>query len=335
MSTRPRTRLSEPGVRNAIEAAVWAPSIHNSQPWWFGTRETAAGPAISLHADVDRRLEIVDPDGREMLISCGAALGTLRIALRHYGCEPEVQVLPDADKPHLLADIGFGEPAEESPENRRLYDEIRRRRSHRGVFRDLPVAAYVQAQLTAEAAREGAQLRVVIAHPRIALAALTEAAEQVHRINPLAVREMARWAPRPDSMRPEGVHHTAYPSQPGHSEPHFPTRDFGRGQGWGVPAAAPATGITGLVAVLVTRGDTRGDWLAAGQALQRTLLRASAEGLSAAFHTQALEVPEFREFIRTHLCAGGYPQVIMRLGTPPAESASVRRPIHHVVKEES
>jgi len=245
-----------------------------------------------------------------------------------------VELLPDPDKPHLLADIGFGEAVPESVENRRLYDEIRRRRSHRGVFRDLPIGTHLQAQLTAEAAREGAQLRVAIAHPRIALAALTEAAEQVQRMDPHAARELARWAPRPDSLRPEGVHHTAYPSQPGHSEPHYPTRDFSRSQGWGIPGTTSPAGITGLVTVLTTHQDTRNDWLAAGQALQRTLLRASAEGLSAAFHTQALEVPELREFIRTHLCAGEYPQVIMRLGAPPVESESVRRPVHQMMKEE-
>src|SRR5690348_9880371 len=157
MSTRTRTKLTEAAMRSAVEAAVWAPSVHNTQPWWFGTRDTAAGPVISLHADVERRLEVTDPDGREMLISCGAALANLRIALRHHGCEPDVTLLHDPDKPWLLADIGFGGQIVESVENRRLYEEIRNRRSHRGVFRAHPVRAHLQGVLAAEAALEGAQ----------------------------------------------------------------------------------------------------------------------------------------------------------------------------------
>jgi nitroreductase len=33
-----------------VAAAVWAPSVHNTQPWWFRAR----GQQISLHADASR-----------------------------------------------------------------------------------------------------------------------------------------------------------------------------------------------------------------------------------------------------------------------------------------
>ena len=35
-----------------VAAAVWAPSVHNTQPWWF----SAARQEISLHADAGRQL---------------------------------------------------------------------------------------------------------------------------------------------------------------------------------------------------------------------------------------------------------------------------------------
>ena len=49
---------------------MWAPSVHNTQPWWF----SADGQEISLHADAGRQLLAADPRGREMMISYGAAV---------------------------------------------------------------------------------------------------------------------------------------------------------------------------------------------------------------------------------------------------------------------
>ena len=78
-----------------VAAAVWAPPVHNTQPWRF----SAARQEISLCADAGRRLTVADPDGREMMISCGAALFTARLALRSLGCIPETSVLPDPGLP--------------------------------------------------------------------------------------------------------------------------------------------------------------------------------------------------------------------------------------------
>ena len=57
------------------------------------------GSEISLHADAGRQLTVADPDGREMMISCGAALFTARLALRSLGYIPETRVLPDPGEP--------------------------------------------------------------------------------------------------------------------------------------------------------------------------------------------------------------------------------------------
>ena len=86
-------------IRTAVQAATWAPSVHNTQPWSFAVD----GDEIALRADSDRKLRIGDPSGREMLISCGAALMNVRLALRALGYEPQVRVLPDPDRPALSA----------------------------------------------------------------------------------------------------------------------------------------------------------------------------------------------------------------------------------------
>ncbi|MFG2248053.1 Acg family FMN-binding oxidoreductase [Spirillospora sp. NPDC048823] len=320
-------------VRRAVEDAIWAPSVHNTQPWRFGVR----GARITLRADPDRRLGVADPMGREMLISCGAALYTLRLSLRMLGYDPVVHLLPDPDRPHLLADVDLrpGEPADAAVELE--HAQIRRRHSHRGGFLPDPVPAGVQSLLRHAAEREGARLvQAVDANVKGALAALTDAAEHIQRRSPAYATEIARWAPAPGTSRRDGVQEGAYPQRTPQTAPYFPARDFARGQGWGTePDPDDGTARSGLVVLLVSGGDTPAHWLKSGQALQRVLLRAAEHGLSAAYHTQALQIPDLRAFIRTQFCADADPQLLLRLGAVEGEGrSSVRRPVEEVLTGE-
>jgi hypothetical protein len=320
-------------VREAIEDAVWAPSVHNTQPWRFGVR----GARISLSADIDRRLDVADPDGREMLISCGAALYTLSSSLRALGYTPSVQLLPDPDRPNLLADV-YLEPGER-PDDQALREraQIRRRRTHRGGFRPDPLPQGVLSAVRQDAEREGARLvEAVDVHVKGALAALTEAAEHVQECTPAHKTEIARWAPSPRTSRSDGVQEGAYPQRPPQTKPHFPARDFARGHGWGAQTAQDGGTVpAGATLLLVSDGDEPADWLCTGRALQRALLRATEGDLSAVFHTQALEIPELRAFIRDRFCNGAYPQMLLRLGVAAGEDlGSVRRPVEEVMIEE-
>ena len=128
----------------------------------------------------------------------------------------------------------------------------------------------------------------------------------------------------------------AYPRRTRRTDPHFAARAFDRGHGWGRTDDEDdeePEGI-GVVAVLTTPADDRAAWLSAGQALQRVLLHATGHGVSSAFHTQALEVPELRSFVRVRLCAGAYPQMIMRLGFADGEGTGARRPAADVTRPE-
>lgn len=91
-------------ARYVVAVAVWAPSVHNTQPWRF----TVGGQQISLHADTSRQLTVADPEGREMMISCGAALFTTRLALRSLSYMPQSWVLPDPVQPLLVARVSRG-----------------------------------------------------------------------------------------------------------------------------------------------------------------------------------------------------------------------------------
>lgn len=315
-------------VHAAVEAALWAPSPHNTQPWSFAV----SGDEISVRADSDRQLRTADPEGRQMLISCGAALFNVRLALRVLGYRPRVIVLPDPDRPALLATVRLAPGSGADEHSRLLHGEIEHRRTHRAGFTALPVPERLLEELTDQAATEGARLTPVRSEAAVrVLSALTGAAQDVQSQDRAFGLEVLRWARPPGSPRRDGVPADGYPRTARLTDPPFAQRDYTGGRPWG--ADGSPDGSTGVVAVLTTRGDLRDDWIIAGQALQRVLLHASAHDVSAAFHTQALEMHHLREFLRLEMCSGEYPQMIMRLGYTSDDRPGTRRPLPEVLDE--
>ena len=319
-------------TRYVVTAAVWAPSVHNTQPWRF----TTDGQQISLHADTARQLRVADPDGREMMISCGAALFTARLALRSLDYVPETAVLPDPGEPLLVARVSWPRRATRTGFEQRLFGQVRQRRTHRGGFDTVPLPHGLLTALREGAARYGAMLRIVADDGRrAALAAAVQKAEQAQRLDSERVAELARWAPAPGSTRADGVPPDSYPARAEHTDPDFPGRDFAHGRGWGLPplSTAPPFRSAGVAALLTTAQDRPADWINAGQALQRILLTASTCGIAAALHTQPFELGWLRDTIRTRLSDGAHPQMALRFGAVVQTAASVRRPPEDVISE--
>src|SRR5687767_5158027 len=77
-------------IQFLIKYAILAPSGHNTQPWLF---KITKNNMIELYADRSRALPVVDPDDRELTISCGAALYYLRLAANHFGMTVDVELL--------------------------------------------------------------------------------------------------------------------------------------------------------------------------------------------------------------------------------------------------
>src|SRR5689334_7995420 len=162
----------------AVERALRAPSVHNTQPW----RWRVDDDAVQLHADWTRHLVATDPDRRDLVLSCGAALHHLLVALAGRGIEAEVDRLPDpADEGHLATVTlrpGTGLPADGW-----LLPAIDRRRTDRRRMSPDAVPSDLVRILGRHVQRAGAVL-IPAAGPvlrRRLVAALADAAERQDR----------------------------------------------------------------------------------------------------------------------------------------------------------
>src|SRR5215470_7099860 len=139
----PPEGLRQDEVATLLAAATAAPSVHNSQPWRFAV----AGDEVRLRLDRSRTLPVADPAGREAVISCGAALECLALAMGHLGYAAEVTLQPDPGEPDHLAAVRRGPAQQADRQAEAWYAAVRRRRMHRRPFAHFPVAGSLVAEL--------------------------------------------------------------------------------------------------------------------------------------------------------------------------------------------
>ena len=192
----------------AAARATLAPSIHNTQPWRF-----VIDHQLELYSDPSRAVPVIDPEGRQRTISCGAALYGARIALSGAAAATELEILPDATRePELMARLtvtGLTEPAD--LEARRLDAAARSRRSNRRRFGDEHVPPDVVDRLQHAAQAEGALLQPVTdPDDRLRLAPLLQHADAEQSADPAYRTELRAWT-SDDPSRLDGVPAEAVP----------------------------------------------------------------------------------------------------------------------------
>ena len=307
-------------VEFLIGTAARAPSLQNTQPWRFRVLSNS----IELYADLSRKLR-VDRQCREMPISCGGALFGLRLALRSLGLDPVVELFPEPVREWLLARVQLhaGDPM--TAAEQALLQALLHRHTHRGPFEPEPLPDGLIGNLEAEAAEEGATLALVDRVRAVErLADIVASATLASGRDEAAGAEMREWTRASGSGARDGVPATAFATE---SDPHrgrLRQRDFDLGRGLGLlSVGGPPPAAT---AVLLTPGDTRGDWMCAGQALHRVLTRAAASWVFGSLYTEPLEEAQTRWLVADRLVLAGAPQMILQLGLARSARAAARRP---------
>jgi nitroreductase len=305
-----------PRLRECLLAATAAPSVHNTQPWLFRPR----GDVVDVFADRRRQLATLDPEGRELLVSVGAAVFNLRVAVRAHGRESQVRLLPDASDRNLAARLFLGRTAEAPGAARALAGAIARRHTNRRPFADKPVPFGTLEELAGAAVAESAELLALDPALRAGVLSLTRTAENRMRDNPHYRDELAAWTTPGGPGRRDGVPRQAF--GPRDRQDALPLRDFALATS--APTATVAFEPDPTLLLLFTSDDSPADWLRAGAALQRVLLTATLRGLAATPLSQVVEIPRLRALLADS-ATGQVVQTVLRVGYPTSPAAPTPR----------
>ncbi|EME51006.1 hypothetical protein H074_37448 [Amycolatopsis decaplanina DSM 44594] len=303
-------------VNSVLRSATLAPSTLNTQPWLF----RCTGTGIELHADSDRILPVTDPDGRHLVLSCGAALFTLRTAIHALGFHPATTLMPSRADPDLLAVVRPLAERTPDPKVARLARAIPRRRTNRRPFLSSVVPKPTLAALRHATELEHAWMPSLEGEQCRLLRDLDARARREQLADPAFIAELGRWTELGASTR-DGV--PSYATEGSPADESWLLDEFGE--------AGSDTRRAPLVVVIGSLTDERIDRLQAGQALQRVLLTATAAGLDASFISPSIMVREARAELRRILGCGVWPQVLLRVGYGSPLPWTPRRPLEDVL----
>ncbi|MEU6269960.1 Acg family FMN-binding oxidoreductase [Saccharopolyspora shandongensis] len=316
--------LTADQVREVLIEATSAPSLHNSQPWRFH----CTADAIALHADRSRAVPVADPEHRELLLACGAALLNLRLAIRAAGVQPDVNVLPYRCTPDLLATVRPARRRPATPTDVELAAAIPRRRTNRKPFLSTPVPMSLHSQLRQAAEAERAWLAIPEREQLPKLQALAQQAHDAQIADAEFVAELRHWTGR-DPKTPDGVPTSSSGPIP-EPQDEWVLRDFSSGQA-NTRVAGKDFEPEPLICVLGSFQDGVSAQLHAGMAMQRVLLAATVAGLSSSFLSQIVEVPSTRKELRELIGGGLWPQAVLRIGYGSPVPATPRRSLDDVI----
>jgi hypothetical protein len=290
-------------ARRLVQLACRAPSVYNTQPWAWRLR----ADGVELYADHQRRLAVADPQGRELHLSCGAALHHLVVAARAFGWESSVDRFPDPGRPALLARIGLS-PIRPPRSAAGELAALRDRHTDRRRFTAWPVPDERLQALAAVARDTGAgAVPVIDVTDRFRVELLVSRALQLQARDPHLADEQRAWLGR---RRTDGVPAATVPDRTA-SETSYGSRF---GVGTLEDPGREVLGSDGLI-LMHADADDRAAWLRGGEGLSALWLTAVRQGLSVVPLSQVAEVPETRAALRHDLLGGlAHPLLVLRVG---------------------
>jgi hypothetical protein len=320
-------------ARRVIELACRAPSVHNTQPWRW---RVVDDETVELYADRRRQLLISDPAGRNLALSCGAALQHAFVAARVLGLETKTELVPVSEGGDLLARIRLatGTPASDALTSLQALED---RCTDRRRFTSWPVPDSRLTHLAKAASGWGVHaIPISDVTRRFRAEELLKRAMAVQSSDPRFVEEQSKWI---DRSLVGGIP-TVNAAPPAHGRPStYPNRFASVADARASEAADAARVVEssdGLMAICSARDD-QPSWFRSGVALSALWLQATQEALSIVPLSQVIEVEETREALHQDVFDGlALPQILVRVGWLEATRGrldrTTRLPVDEVIE---
>lgn len=320
----PYTGRTQDKLRFLLRYAVLAPSHYNAQPWKFRLHSDG----IEILKDTSRCAHTVDPQFRELTISCGAAIPMIEVAARYFAQQPVI-LFPLENQSDFLARIELADKHEPNDQDALLFHAIKARQTNRGLFTDAKIPNEVIK--SCHAAAQDLDVDLLFTREKKLkeeFASLTAAAVRQQLSMPWYRLEFASWLRSTISLKADGFtgfgfFKSVLPSPITKTIMKWMNRgkqlgDFNKNK---VITGSPT------LAVISTDTDTKESWINTGRVLSNLLLELTAVGLSASFMNQAIQEPNLRDQVINIFGCKAKPQLILRIGAAQKVQWTPRLPV--------
>lgn len=303
-------------ARRCVEAAILAPSSHNTQPWLFRITDSE----IDVYADETRWLKVADASKRELFISIGCAIENLVISAGHHGYRTEVRYFPNPENETLAATVAFEHTDGQTDD---LFEAIPLRHTNHKEYRPNPIVPEDRMRLENSFQEEGVGLYLTDdADIKRRVEELVVLADSLQFSDPEFREELGYWIGEGVFGAPWLI---AKISQ--FAVTHLNLGNSTARKDTEVLMSSPLLGI------ICSETDDRTTQVRTGRAFERVYLKATLMGLSLQPMSQIVEIPKIRDEISKLVpVPGAIAQQPFRLGfADPETKRTPRRPIDEVL----
>jgi hypothetical protein len=318
----------EEQMRFLLHYAVLAPSGHNRQPWAF----RIVPDGVEVFADYSRRMPVVDPEDRELLMSVGAAITNFRVAAAHFGFHTTVRYESRPEESRSVALITASERGTTDGSLAELFRSIPKRHTNRALFDGEPLGPSALSAVCEVTERFADTFCFILPNERNRAVGMIDQAGRTRTAQQAFRADLARWVRANDGQSADGfsADSLGIPQLFSSGAAWF-LRQFDFGE-WQAPRDRRLAESASAL-LLVTGEDDRVSLIRTGEALEILLLTITASGLQYSFLNHPVAMESMREQLRTLAGASGLPQLIVRIGFgPPLEEAMPRRELDSAMR---
>ncbi len=318
---------ADPSISELIRMATLAANGHNTQPWKFRIDEQQ----VTIHPDLTRRTEVVDPDDHHLYVSLGCAAENLVISAGAFGRRSEIRFNVGGTESSIEIALARGRVSDDV-----LYKAIPFRQSTRSMFDGRALSMADLDLLKAAGQEEGVSVHFYTeAADRETILEFVVEGNSAQMDDPAFVAELREWlrfSPKQALAANDGLFTacSGNPVIPGWMGSRL-FETFYKKESENDKYRDHIRSSAGVAVFIGDRADPE-HWIKVGRSFQRFALQATALGVRNAHINQPIEVPTIRpEFARWMGIPEARPDLVIRFGRAPALPMSLRRPVENVI----